>query len=196
MTAPVATITGLNHLAGATVTGLADGNVVPPTVVAANGTINLPTAASAVTIGLGFRAQLQSLYLDSGEPTVQGARKKVAAVTARIESSRGLQIGSNQPDGSTQSPAEVDVAWRNLAVVPDDGPNFPLKPYNALATPLRTGDIRIPVSSGFATPGQVCLQQDSPLPMQILSLVSEDMPGDTPQLKAPQQQKSARQSQQ
>jgi hypothetical protein len=196
MTAPVATITGLNHLAGATVTGLADGNVVPPTVVAANGTINLPTAASAVIIGLGFRAQLQSLYLDSGEPTVQGARKKVAAVTARIENSRGLQMGSNQPDGSTQSPSEVDVAWRNLTAVPDDGPNFPLRPYNALATPLRTGDIRIPVGGGFATPGQVCIQQDNPLPMQILSLVSEEMPGDNPQLKAPQQQKSARQGQQ
>ena len=196
MTAPVSTITGLNHLAGATVTGLADGNVVPPTVVAANGTINLATAASAVTIGLGFRAQLQSLYLDSGEPTVQGARKKVAAVTARIESSRGLQIGSNQPDGSTQNPVEVDVAWRNLTAVPDDGPNFPLRPYNALAIPLRTGDIRIPLGGGFATPGQVCIQQDNPLPMQVLSLVSEEMPGDNPQLKAPQRQERARQSQQ
>jgi hypothetical protein len=193
MTAPVITITGLNYLAGSTVTGLADGNVVPPTVVAANGTINLGTAASAVTIGLGFRAQLQSLYLDAGEPTVQGARKKVAAVTARIECSRGLKIGSNQPDGSTQSPVEVDVAWGNLTTVPDDGPNFPLKPYNALATPLRTGDIRIPLGGGFATPGQVCIQQDYPLPMQILSLVSEDLPGDTPQLKAPQRQERAKQ---
>src|ERR1035441_119007 len=168
----------------------------PPRPTGAGGARRARTAASAVTIGLGFRAQLQSLYLDSGEPTVQGARKKVAAVTARIECSRGLQIGSNQPDGSTQSPAEGDVAWRNLAMVPDDGPNFPLKPYNALATPLRTGDIRIPLGGGFATPGQVCIEQDYPLPMQILSLISEEMPGDNPQLKAPQQQKSARQSQQ
>jgi hypothetical protein len=91
---------------------------------------------------------------------------------------------------------EVDVEWRNLAAVPDDGPNFPLRPYNAIATPLRTGDIRIPVGGGFATPGQVCIQQDNPLPMQILSLVSEEMPGDNPQLKAPQRQERARQSQQ
>ena len=79
-------------------------------------------------------------------------------------------------------------------MVPDDGPNFPLKPYNALATPLRTGDIRIPVQGGFQTPGQVCLQQDYPLPMQVLSLVNEDLPGDTPSVKAPARQERGRQA--
>ncbi len=192
MTAPVAIITGLNHLIGMTVTGLADGNVIPPTVVSAQGTINLATPASSVKVGLGFRAQLQSLYLDAGEPTVQGERKKVAAVTARIENSRGLKIGTNQPDGSTQSPPQIEMEWKNLSAVPDDGPNFPLKPYNALAIPLRTGDIRIPVGGGFASPGQVCLQQDNPLPMQVLSLVNEVLPGDTPQLKATPHQERGR----
>ena len=184
MTAPVTLITGLNYLSGMTVTGLADGNIIAPTLVPASGKIELATPASDVTIGLAFKPQLQSMYLDGGEPTQQGSRKKVAAVTARVENSRGLTMGSNQPDGSTQSPQQVETLWQGLSPVPDDGPNFPLKPSNALAIPLRTGDIRIPVTGGFATPGQVCLQQDNPLPMQVLALINEEVPGDVPQLKA------------
>jgi hypothetical protein len=103
VTAPVATISGLDHLIGATVTGLADGNVITPRVVSAIGTINLDAAASSVVVGLGFQAQLQSTYLDAGQPTLQGQRKKISAVTARIELSRGVKVGSNQPDGSTRA---------------------------------------------------------------------------------------------
>lgn len=192
MTAPVTTISGLVHLAGATVTGIADGNIITPRVVSPTGTITLDQPASAVTIGLGFQAQLQSVYLEAGELSAQGARKKVASVTARIEGSRGLKAGSNQPDASTQSPIQVAAPWANLQDVPDDGPNFPVKPYNALATPLRTGDIRIPIQGGYQTPGQVCLQQDNPMPMQCLSFANEILPGDLPSVKAPEMQQQRR----
>ena len=191
MTAPVTVISGLDYLDGMTVTGLADGNVIPPTVVV-NGSITLGTPASAVTIGLGFQAQLQSLYLDAGEPTVQGQRKKIAAVTARIEASRGLKIATTQPDGATQSPPQTAPQWFNgqggLTTVPDDGPNFPQTPYNAIATPLRTGDIRVAVFGGYNTRAQVAVQQDNPLPMKILSLVNEVYAGDTAQTQAPKKQ--------
>lgn len=183
---PVSSIGGLKYLAGATVTGLADGNVIPPVVVPANGIIALPTPSTAVTVGLAFQAQLQSVYLETGDPTSQGQRKKIAAVTARIEVSRGLKAGSNQPDGSVQSPPQLAMQWDDLSDVPDVGPNFPMKPYNATAIPLRTGDIRVPVSGGYQTNGQVCFQQDNPLPMQILAIIPEDLPGDTPQLEAKQ----------
>jgi hypothetical protein len=199
MTAPITSVGGLFHLAGATVTGLADGNVIPPSVVAANGTLALPalpafygviglTGYTAVTVGLGFQAQLQSIYLQSGAPTTQGQRKKIAATTARIEDSRGLKMGSNQPDGSTQSPKQLAPSWSNLADVPDHGPNFPQRPFNALANALVTGDIRIPVGGGFATPGQVALQQDNPLPMQVLALIPETLEGDSPQQQYPKKQ--------
>lgn len=193
MTAPVNTATGLNHLIGATVTGLADGNVIPPTVVSAQGTIALPaptspnvTGSTAVTIGLGFLPQLQSVYLDTGSnPSEQGQRKKIADVVARIQASRGMQIGTNQPDGSTLSPPQVEVGWQNLDFIPDDGPNFPLAPYNALCTPLRTGDSQIvPVQGGWRMPGQVCVQQPSPLPAQLLAFITGAVPGDSPDVKA------------
>lgn len=187
MTAPTNVISGLWHLVGATVTGLADGVVIPPTVVTANGTINLENAASAVTVGLGFQAQLQSVYLDVGNPTVQGQRKKIGPVTARIELSRQLKIGANQPDGSVQSPPQIAPTWRNLQNLKDGGTapyQFTITPTVVAPQPLWTGDSRIPVPGGFQTPGQVCVQQDYPLPVQVLAFVPEVLPGDLSQLSS------------
>lgn len=195
LTKPVSTVTGLNHLAGATVTGLADGNVIPPTVVSAGGTLTLATPASSIIVGLGFQAQLQSVYADAGDPTVQGQRKKVSAVTVRLESSRGVKVGTNQVDGSTMSPIEIAPQWVQMQQLPDEGENttnFPPKPYNALAVPLRTGDVRADVSGGWRSPGQIAIQQDYPLPAQICALIPEFLPGDTAQIQAPQKQKASR----
>jgi hypothetical protein len=62
-------------------------------------------------------------------------------------------------------------------------------PPNALCTPLRTGDVRVALPGGFTTRGQLCIQQDNPLPCQIVSYYTELLPGDTPQTQAPQRQK-------
>lgn len=182
---PIQTVNGLRALAGQTVTGLADGKVVTPRIVSSSGQVVLDTPASAITLGLSFQAQLQSVYLDAGEPTVQGQRKKVPAVTARVEASGQFLIGSNQPDGSTLSPIQVAPTWHNLApAVTGAAP-----PYPGSATPLYTGDVRIPVSGGWQRPGQVCIQQDLPLPVQVLAFVSEILGGDTPAQTAPKEGK-------
>ncbi len=195
MTAPTTTVSGLTHLVGATVTGLADGNVIPPTVVSAAGTITLGTAASAITVGLGFQAQFQDVPIDLGNPTVQGQRKKIAATSIRLDASRGVKVGTNQPDGSAQSPPLLAVTWNDMKTLPDDGPgapNFPPVPYNALCTPLRTGDVRTVTPGGTATPGQLCIQQDNPLPCNVVAIFSEILPGDTPQTQQPQKQQGRR----
>jgi hypothetical protein len=197
MTTPITTVTGLYHLIGATVTGLADGVVIPPQTVSASGTITLSTPASAITVGLGYKVQLQTLYLDAGAPTVQGQRKKISEVTARIETSKGLLMGANQPDGSVQSPPQNAPRWTGLQAVTDKG----RAPYGNLSgnfvapvAPLYTGDIRIPVTGGYATPGQVCLEQDNPLPMQVLATIPEVLGGDAPQTQAsPRKEKGGRQ---
>ncbi len=180
MTQPVTTITGLTALVGVTVTGLADGNVITPRVVAADGTVTLDSPASAVILGMGFQAQLQSVYLDVGEsPTVQGQRKKISAVTARIQNSRGIKVGANQLDGSTVTPRQLAPTWNNMAPIQDKA----VAPYNSTTQPLWTGDTRLPVTGGFNTPGQVALQQDNPLPMEVLALIPEVLFGDTPEQK-------------
>jgi len=188
MTAPVTAVSGLRHLAGLAVTGLIDGNVMPPTVVDAFGNVAFPGGMSgtAVILGLGFQAQVQTVYLEAGSPTIQGQRKKISDVTVRIESSRGLKLGTNQVDGSTLSPPQLAPVWpaSGLSAVPDKG----VAAYNALCQPLYTGDVRLSAFGGYATPGQVALQQDYPLPMNILALVVEVASGDTPQQQWPKKE--------
>ena len=185
LTAPVSVVSGLNHLIGATVTGLADGNVIPPTQVSAIGTITLETPASAVTVGLGFEVQVQSTYVDAGNPTIQGQRKKIAAVTARMESSRDIEIGCNQPDGSVQSPIQIAPTWIDMAPVP----NLVAGAYNSNFTPLYTGDVRVPVMGGFQKPGQACIQQTNPLPLQVLAFIPEILPGDISETEEKERQR-------
>jgi hypothetical protein len=171
------------------VTGLADGNVIPPTVVSAVGTITLATPASAIVVGLGFQAQAQDVPVDTGAPTVQGQRKKLTATTLRLDASRGVKVGSNQRDGSSLSPPQIAVPWKDMNPLPDSGPgtpNFPPVPYNALCTPLRTGDVRTALAGGTVTPGQLAIQQDNPLPANVVAIYSELLSGDTPQMQAPQ----------
>lgn len=177
MTTPVSSVSGLRYLAGMTVTGLYDGKVIPPTLVPATGTINLPSAASQVTVGLGYGAQLQSLYLDPQGVTVQGRRKKIADVVVRVQSSGAFEVGSNQPDGSVQSPVQLAPTWRNMT----EAETGARAPYNSTTTPLWTGDIRIPVFGGFGMYGQAAVQQLDPLPLEVLSFISEFVPGDMPE---------------
>lgn len=197
MTQPVQRIGGLNHLIGMPVTGLADGQIIPPTTVANDGSINLAVAASAVVVGLGFTAQLQSVYLNEGQPTMQGQRKVIKAVTVRIETSRDFTVGTNQTDGSTLSPPAIEVLWPGMTAAPNVGgmPYLPPVPYPYLAagaavppTPLYTGDVRTMVGAGqgggYQKPGQIAVQQSSPVPLQVLAFIPELLPGDLPEVKA------------
>lgn len=184
----VTRITGLRHLLGLPVTGIADGVAIPPQVVGAfsDGTygITLATPASAVTVGLGFQAQVQSLYLDAGSPTAQGRRKKIAKAVVRLEASLGVKIGANQPDGSVQSPRQLAPQWSGLSIVPEKGPSYPTA-GGATVQELWTGDSQNqPIAGGFAVPGQVCVQQDNPYPMQVLAFIPEILPGDIPEVEA------------
>ena len=182
---PVTNITGLNHLEGMTVIGLADGAVISPTVVS-GGAITLTAPASAVTVGLPFQAQLQSLHLQKQGEEIQDERKKVIGVTVRVEKSRGVKIGANQPNASAQEYG-VNVPWGNypwgkMALIPEQqnqlGPNQYL--------PLFTGDHYVIIDDDWNTPGQsaspgmIAAQQDFPLPMQVLAFIPKFTTGDTP----------------
>ncbi len=174
LSVPTSTITGLNHLEGMTVSILGDGSVLPSQDVT-NGAITLPHECSAIIVGLPYTCQLQTLYLDpEGQGTVQGARKNIGAVVVRLESSRGIEVGTNQLDQSTQ-PNNAPVEWTDLK---------PIKERNALvhagtAIPLFTGDHYINVPAGWATQGQIAIQQKNPLPANVLAVVPNYIIGDT-----------------
>lgn len=181
LTVPVTTLSGINHLNGLLVSILADGNVVPQQIVT-NGSITLPVAASSIIIGLPFTAQLQTLYLDVNQQqaTAQGRFKTIAAVTVRLEASRGVQVGSNQPDAAAQpygAPAAWGVApltpmteWKQRsAAVPGGQP-----------VQLYTGDARVGITTDWKTGGQVAVQQVYPLPCNVLAVMPEWNLGSTP----------------
>lgn len=188
MTAPVSTVT-VPHLVGATVTGLADGVVIDPTVVPADGIIDLPQDSTSVVVGLSFLPQMQSVYLNAGDsPTIQGQRKKVTAATFRVEGSAGFEVGANQPDGAALSPIRVAPAWTGMkeAEILSDAP------FGGDVQPLYTGDVRVPLPGGFDRKGQVAIQQPSPRPLNVLALIPEFWPGDTPQVKWPKENRGDR----
>jgi len=175
LTRPVSTVYGLNHLEGMTVSVLADGGVVAPQPVV-NGTVTLPTAATSVVVGLPFTAQLQTLYLEMpAQVTVQTRAKNVSYVVARVFQSRGWEIGTDQPDASTE-PNGATVPWTGMVEVPQRGPdNLPGKPI-----PLFTGDVQTNVLGQWDSNGQIALQQTAPLPLNLLGLVPWLTLGDTP----------------
>lgn len=165
MTAPVTTITGLDHLLGRTVAILADGNVEPQqTVRAVTGGIGvvLSHQASAVYIGLPYQAQLQTLYIDTGTlPTNQGKRMKIPACTVRVHNSRGLKVG-------------IGFGTDQLVSIKERSSQQPGQPIQ-----LITGDERVIIPPAWQVPGQVCAQQDDPLPCTILGVIPELVVGDT-----------------
>jgi hypothetical protein len=184
------TVSGLGHLEGMTVTGLSDGRVIPPTVVS-GGAITLPWSdAQNVTVGLGYTCQLQSVYLDAGQPTVQGRRKNIFAVTARVRNSAGVTTGTNQPDGSAiagDGAAYQTPAWSNMT------PFLPPPGQPEAAFGFFTGDVRINTNADWKKPGQIAIEQKLPLPTEILALIPESLEGDMAETEIkPQQQEAGR----
>jgi hypothetical protein len=182
ITTPVSVITNLDHLEGMQVTGLADGNVIPLTTVV-NGTITLPQAASSVKVGLPFVAQLQALHIEEqSQGTIQGKRKKANGVNVRMEKTRGIQVGANQPVAAALD-FQQEIPWSNLV----DLPEVPNANVPAAALPLFSGDKFQPINDDWqnyngweAAPLMIAVQQSLPLPMNITALVPTFEVGDTP----------------
>jgi hypothetical protein len=168
MTPTFTTFTGLDHLIGQQVVGLADGTPVGPltvTYVGGVASVTLPNAASKVTLGLAFTPQLQTLQLDLGEPTVQGKRKKISACTVRVKDALGLQFGTSFTTLVTMK----DFIIGNVGSA-----------SNKIVTGLVTADARTIADPLWQVPGQYCLQQPLPYPATILGVIPEIEVGDTP----------------
>lgn len=153
------TFGGLEHLAGHPVSILADGSALDPQVVTSEGTIFIPTPVSKCVAGLSYQGQLQSLYLDIGDPTIQGKRKKITAITARLDKTRGLKVG---------------LDFNSLVGMKEVPPANYTPP-----APLLSQDERVNLRGGWNEQGQVCVQQDYCLPATVLGLIPEVTFGDT-----------------
>jgi hypothetical protein len=156
---PATKFFGLDYLIGQTVSILADGGVAAQQVVAADGSITIASPATKVTAGLGFQCQAQTMPFDTGQPTIQGKRKKFGAINFKLANTRGLKVGRT---------------LQTLIPMKDMNISVPLNTPIALVT----GDARIVVDALWDVPGQVWVQLDDPLPASILGIIPAAVVGD------------------
>lgn len=144
--------TGLNHLATATVSILADGAPLPNQTVQPDGSIDLPVAASSVVIGLPYTSKLRTTRIEAGAAlgSAQGAIKRIDRLDVRFHRTAGAKCGPSF----------------------DKLQNIPFKQPSDTEYPLFDGDKVISMDSGYERDGYVCIQQDQPLPMTILSITA------------------------
>ena len=149
---PATTITGLYHLEGKSVQILADGAVHPERTVT-NGAITLETSATTVQIGLGYNSDLQTLPLvfDGAPAGGQGFTKNINKVAMRVTNSSLVKAGPSFAK-LTEYPAR-DVT----------------DPYGS-APSLKTGELRFAVGPSWNSDGMICVRQDQPLPLTIMSM--------------------------
>lgn len=170
--APATSFSGAQFLGGLTCTGLADGVVIPPFVMPANGSFTLSVAASKVTIGLGFTCDLQTLPLELGDPTVQGKVKKIADVDVLVADTLGLSIGSS----FNHLVAMKDLVQGNVS-------SMLTGQDSQIVTDLVDGQARTILDPTYTVPGQYCIRQSSPLPATLLGVVPNVTLGDGGQVR-------------
>ena len=156
--AATTTISGLWHLEGETVTGLANGYVLPDLVVS-SGSVTLPNAASRIHIGLPYAAEVETLRLDAGEggETVQGKQKHSTKLGVRLESTMGMWSG---PDRDHLREA-----------------SFGLPALYGDVLPLFNGDKYMALSPSWDKDGTVVIRSPEPTPMSILALLTDSFVG-------------------
>lgn len=161
---PATSFSGGEHLVGKTCTGLADGEIITPFVMPASGNFTLPSS-SKVTVGLAYTCDLQTLYLDTGEPTIQSKMKKLPAETIRVTETLGLKIGTD---------------FDNLVDMKDLVVGNVGSMTNEVVTNLVTGDARTYLDPKWQEEGTICIRQELPYPASILAVFPQLTVGDTP----------------
>ncbi|EGB15161.1 hypothetical protein DND132_1955 [Pseudodesulfovibrio mercurii] len=153
---PASGLSGLAHLAGRTVSVLADGAVQADRTVSPDGALVLDRPASVVHAGLPYRSVLQPMRLDAGSQrgTAQTKRKRITKVAARFHDTLGGLIG---PDETRLEP----VYFRS-----------PATPMGQSPGPFR-GDKIVNFPKGWDRDGLLTIVQEQPLPMTVLMIVPE-----------------------
>lgn len=155
--------TGLDHLSGQAVAVLAGGGVVPGLSVSATGELDLPAGSVpadpyVLVVGLPYTAEAVLLRPEAalrGSGTLQGLKKKVRKVIARVLETLGLRAGALE-----QAVDDMDEMIDRSAADAMDA-----------AVPLFTGDTPGAIDMDFDLDGQVRLVSDVPLAATINALV-------------------------
>lgn len=143
----------VEHLAGKTVTVLADGREFKDIDVDAEGNLKLPTSVNKAVIGLPYTMvlELPNVEVKDRDGTMQGRKKIVSSVILRLHNSLGGMVG---PDLNVLDAIHYDE-------------------YQAVENiQLYSGDkeMQVPMG-GFNTDGRITIVSDEPYPFNLLALV-------------------------
>lgn len=169
---PSREVSGLSHLEGREVVCLADGNVIEGLTVE-NGKVALPHAASVVHAGLPYAALLETLELVYGrqDGTQLTRRSRISSVTARVERTRGLFIGTEVSQKSPRDTSDKTGLTAVEEALLSEAPQRTDERYNE-PVGLYTKDYKLHLSSGYGQ-GKITCWAPYPLPCSILALVAE-----------------------
>lgn len=149
-------IQGLGHLAGETVTILADGATHPTRVVTPDGSITLERPTAFAHIGLGYTSRLSTMDIEAGalDGTAQGKSRRIHRVVVRLNNSLGMRVGAEEAGSE-------DVVFRSARTAMDQSP------------PLFSGDKVVAFPKGWATQAVVTVMQEQPLPCTVVALIPQ-----------------------
>lgn len=156
---PVTTLSGLDHLEGEEVAILADGNVFPRQVVI-GGAITLDHEVTRAIVGLPFTCRAKTLPMIVPNAGIESKRKRVVGVGLRLDKSRGIKYGPTLDRLSILRERTTEAY------------GIPTRLVNGMKYQL--------AFSQWDEDGSTYLVQDEPLPLNILSLVSDIEIGDEP----------------
>lgn len=151
--APATVIAGLTHLAGETVSVLADGATHPDLVVSGAGAITLNRPASTVHVGYLFLASVEPMRLAPEAPTGSGLSKlkRVHKLGLGLQESLGLRV--RRPGGRNEL-----VEFRKSSMAMD------------AAVPLFTGEHIAGFPGGWDREARVVVESFQPLPFTLNSI--------------------------
>lgn len=151
------TITGLWHLEGESVDALADGSKVLDLTVT-NGTVTLPIAASKVTVGLRYKAIIETLDLDvaAQQGTAKSRPGRVSQVFLQLLFSLGGWVG-------TAADKMTPIKYRTPSDVMGSSPDL----FSGL---LKDG---VSLPSAWDRKRIIRIEHDEPYPFMVNGLAAE-----------------------
>ncbi len=159
---PTTTIRGLFHLAGETVSVLADGSAHPDVVVSELGVVTLVREASVVQIGYSYNSDIKLLRPEAGgaQGTAQGKTMRTHRVFFRFLDTLGVSVGANFE--TTGYGKLTPIIFRKTS-----------DPLGA-PVPLFTGDKGdFSWEQGYNTENYVCLRANQLFPMTLIAVMPD-----------------------
>ena len=155
------TITGLFHLAGETVSILADGATHPDKTVSATGTITLDRNALIVQVGYSYNSDGQTLRQEAGasDGTAQGKTQRANRATFRFHDTGPVKLGASFKTSGLGK----------LTVVPFRKSTH----LTATAVPLFSDDLAVSWEGDYTTSMFFCWRWDTMLPGTILAVMPQ-----------------------